>query len=73
MTDGIRIRAADDADVILTNLRRNRVIERATAAGLANGATIPIEIFLGAGYSEAEVTALPSSNRTWPIMENELR
>lgn len=67
------ILAADDVDTIFREIRRNRVVEAGIRAGLENGATIPTEIFLGAGFKQDEIDALPSGNRRWPLLEHELR
>ncbi len=64
---------ADDFDVIYRELRRNRVLDMCVAAGLVAPCDVPREIFLAAGFSPAEVDALPPASRRWPILETELR
>lgn len=65
--------AADDFDVIYRELRRNRVLAMCVAAELTAPCDIPNEIFLAAGFTLAEIDALPSATRRWPILETELR
>ena len=65
--------AADDFDVIYNELRRNRVVDMCVAADLVSPCDIPVEIFLAAGFSQAEIDALPSIQRRWPILDAELR
>ena len=68
-----RTLAADDFDVIRREMRRNRVIDMCVDAGLSSPCDIPVEIFLAAGFTREEIDALPSVQRRWPILEDELR
>jgi hypothetical protein len=65
--------SADDADTIRKNILRNRLIARTIAAGLADGSTIPEEMFLAVGYTKEEYAQIPSQSKRTPIMESELR
>lgn len=65
--------AADDFIVIQREMRRNRVITMGIQAGLVAPTDIPPEIFLAAGFTTDEISALPPSSRRWPILESELR
>jgi hypothetical protein len=66
-------RAADDFSTIYRELRRNRVIDMCVDAGVTQPGDIPVEIFLAAGFTPAEIDALPSAQRRWPILETDLR
>jgi len=64
--------AVDDADAIWKEIRRNRVIEACQRAGLETG-SIPIEILLGAGFTQQEIDALSYKEKQLPVSDIDLR